>query len=87
MLTVLFEHALEEENMNYIDRLKQMADLVACPEDTIIECYNTLLTEAEEKQSYETCILMLELWDKHYAPLMEKLRSMGVLKKSTYQEI
>lgn len=72
---------------NPLEELLQMADLIGSPEELITSQYNTFIKELSSKNSYTACRILLDIWNKHYIPLMNKLRAKGILKKVGYQDL
>lgn len=72
---------------NAREELAQMADLISCPEETILDCYDNILKELPRSEAYKACVILLEGWQKHYIPLMDKLRRIGSLKKVGYEDL
>lgn len=62
-----------------LEELLQMADLVCCPEELVLSQYNNFMKEIPAEDAYKACCILLQCWNKHRVPLMEKLRGMGVL--------
>lgn len=73
--------------MDHKEKLSQIADLVCHPEKNILEFYDNFTKQISEEEAFKVCKDLLQIWHKHYAPMMEKLRSMGVLKKVNYETI
>lgn len=69
------------------EKLVQMADLICCPEQMILWQYNNFIKELTEEEAYKASCILLKCWDEHYTPMIQKLRSMGVLKKVNYEAI
>lgn len=78
---------VEKNPENPLEELLEMADLIGCPEELIISEYNTFIKELPSKDAYTACRILLDIWNKHYIPLMNKLRAKGVLKKVGYQDL
>lgn len=64
---------------NPLEELLQMADLIGCPEETILSCYNIFLSNSSDNDAYNKCIGLLKLYREKYPPLLKSFKVMGIL--------